>query len=582
VLLGLYAAGAALLLGHRLLGHAALARLLRRTRPAPPSVERVFAELTVAGRRPRLRVSGRVRVPFSCGLLRPTVVLPAAFAERSPEVLLRWVLTHELAHVERRDALGCLLLRLGQVVYYPLPWLWSLCRQVRLCQEYLADAAAVACAGNAEDYAQFLLGWATVPSPPAGVAGVSGRPSDLYRRITMLLQFPTPVERRCPRHWALITGAGFVALAVLGAGVGRPAAAAPAPEPGKVRKEEPKKEETRKDEKKDSKKDDRNNGLPGNPLRDSADQSPEEAATKALMEERERINRILQNLRGNLLENHLRDNLPEDPLSGTIAPGGLALPGVGGLRREARLGVTVSAPGATLAEQLDLPKGQGLTLDRVLPDSAAGKAGMKPHDILLELDGKAVRSDPVEFLKQLTALPAGKAIDAVVMRRGKRETLKGLKLPEARDSGTGVRFGFGGPGMPPMTMPAMPGMAGGIGGAGGIGLGGGRGVGPGFNFNVNPPAFGANGGGVMTTTFRTDDRFTSRHQEGNLVITVTGKVEDGKAKVGEIQVQDGRESHKYESLENVPEAYRDKAKHLADLVEKDGVRIRVKGADDAK
>jgi hypothetical protein len=168
------------------------------------------------------------------------------------------------------------------------------------------------------------------------------------------------------------------------------------------------------------------------------------------------------------------------------------------------------------------------------------------------------------------------------MRRGKRETLKGLKLPEARDSGTGVRFGFGGPGMPPMTMPAMPGMAGGIGGAGGIGLGGGRGVGPGFNFNVNPPAFGANGGGVMTTTFRTDDRFTSRHQEGNLVITVTGKVEDGKAKVGEIQVQDGRESHKYESLENVPEAYRDKAKHLADLVEKDGVRIRVKGADDAK
>ena len=39
-------------------------------------------------------------------------------------------------------------------------------------------------------------------------------------------------------------------------------------------------------------------------------------------------------------------------------------------------------------------------------------------------------------------------------------------------------------------------------------------------------AGGANG--VMTTVFRTGDRFTA-HQEGNLVMNVTGTVGDGKA-----------------------------------------------------
>jgi hypothetical protein len=62
------------------------------------------------------------------------------------------------------------------------------------------------------------------------------------------------------------------------------------------------------------------------------------------------------------------------------------------------------------------------------------------------------------------------------------------------------------------------------------------------------------------------------------VITLTGKVEKGKAKVGEILVQDGRETHRYDAVEKVPEAYRDKAKHLADLVEKDNA-IRVRGFD---
>ncbi len=508
------------------------------------------------------------------------------------------MLTHELTHVRRRDALTGLLAGLGQLVYYPIPWLWSLCSQLRLCQEYLADAAAVATCDNAEDYAQFLLGWAGVPSPLPLVTGVAGRSSDLYRRITMLLKTPMAVERHCPRRRALLTGCGLLALAVLGSGIGRPLAAAPGPGSDKLVKEEPKKDERRTDASdKQQKKPTatalqgslngvnlqellRLSGLSDEQFRALMGQLPEDNTLKELMEERERVLQDLQGLLGRS--------------AGT--PPGPALRS-GSLRRpEGRLGVGVSAPGATLAEQLDLPKGQGLAIEEVRPDSAAAKVGLKAHDIILELAGKPVSSDLGDFQQQLAAIPANKPVEVLVLRRGRRETLKGLQLPESKTirSGSGVGIGAS-RGLPGgaagMGLGAGQGLGGGVIGAPGGGgflapgalLGGGQGLLSSGTFlpdgQIKPFLPGAAGQGVMTTTFRTDDRFTSRHEEGSLVITVTGKVADGQANVSEIQVQDGRDSHHYKSLDTVPEAYRDKAKRLVKAVEQDKVRIETKEYD---
>jgi hypothetical protein len=80
---------------------------------------------------------------------------------------------------------------------------------------------------------------------------------------------------------------------------------------------------------------------------------------------------------------------------------------------------------------------------------------------------------------------------------------------------------------------------------------------------------------VTTTTVRTNDRFTTRHQEGGLVITVTGTVSEGKAKVGEITVQDGGKSEKYTAVDKVPERYRDKVKNLVEMSEKGSVHVEV-------
>jgi hypothetical protein len=83
----------------------------------------------------------------------------------------------------------------------------------------------------------------------------------------------------------------------------------------------------------------------------------------------------------------------------------------------------------------------------------------------------------------------------------------------------------------------------------------------------------------MTTLFRNEDRFTARHQEGTLVITLTGKVADGKAKVSEIHVQDGASGNTYESVDKVPERYRDKVKNLVEMSEKGSAKIEIKPSE---
>ncbi len=103
------------------------------------------------------------------------------------------------------------------------------------------------------------------------------------------------------------------------------------------------------------------------------------------------------------------------------------LPGF--LQDDGRLGAALEIPAPILVDQLDLPRGQGLVISAVNADSAAAKAGIKANDILLELNGKAVPSEASEFAKLLEGIKAKTPVGAVVLRKGKKETIKELTLP---------------------------------------------------------------------------------------------------------------------------------------------------------
>jgi beta-lactamase regulating signal transducer with metallopeptidase domain len=445
-----YIAGAGLLLVRWLVGYFGLRRMLRHAESAPVTVHRLFTAMTSDDNRPHLFVVRRLQVPLSCGLLRPAVVLPAILCDAPPS-RLRWIFAHELTHLERRDPWTCLLFAVAQAVYFYIPWFWSVRRQVQLCQEYVADAGAADEAGQRADYAEFLLTLTTTPTAPACASGVSGHPSDLYRRITMLLHNPHAVERRCPRMWSLATAAGLLLPAVLVAGVGFRAGAAPVGDdrlvlnsPDDTNKDEPKKDQPKKDDKKkdepkkdDKKKDDgdepkkEKKGLFGGELPDFEEilkNLPQNLDPEKLAEIRKQLQEVRSEMRKRLDE--MRRNMPDNlqgrlPLRGVLrnAP----------YMHQGRLGVRVEPPSPVLADQLELPKGRGLVIHDVLPDSAAAKAGLKPHDIILNLGKRTVSNDPAEFADMIAEMKTDAPFDMTVKRKGKDETVKGISLPEQKE-----------------------------------------------------------------------------------------------------------------------------------------------------
>jgi hypothetical protein len=197
-----------------------------------------------------------------------------------------------------------------------------------------------------------------------------------------------------------------------------------------------------------------------------------------------------------------------------------------------RFGVAVSPVTEALAEQLDLPTGRGVVVVQVIPGSAAEKAGVKKNDVVLTFAGQEIGGDVTKFAGAVEKAKAGEKVEVVVLRKGKKQTLRGIELPEApkRDRKPGAELEFKGPGKREFRFPE-----------------GGR-------FKVPAPARGFEKMQVQIS----DDEFTIDATKGDTRYRLTGTVEGGKPTPSRIRV--GEES--YKSLEDVPEEHRDAVKQL--------------------
>ncbi len=371
----------------------------------------------------------------------------------------------------------------------------------------------------------------------------------------MLIRNPFKLEQRCPRRWSLLAAGVMLSLAVLTAGVGLShAVGADSPTDETKKEKDVKKDEPKKDE---PKKKDREDPLPGFPDIDALlKQLPgglDDDTARLLRQQMEMTRKLLEQLRkqgaGGAMPQLPRNILPLPGIGGglfpqipQLRPGLRRAPGIQGMT-EPRLGVRLDKPSATIVDQLDLPRDQGMIVEEVRDDSAAAKAGLKQHDILLELDGKPVPSDPQALHKLLQDIKPDEAIEAVVMRKTKKETIKNLKLPK------------GAAGQPGNTNP--------------------------FRLDFNQP-FGAlngafNGGPVASTSVtRTNDSFMIRHQDNGVMIGIKGTVEGIKAGTAEIVIQEGDTTEKYESVDKVPEAHREKVRELIQKATTGKVRSKLK------
>ena len=109
-------------------------------------------------RRPVRLVSSEAYLsPFTTGLFRPVIYLPAALLDW-PGSMLEPVIAHELAHVKRWDELWILAAGALRAVYYFNPAAWLAAHCLARSREQLCDAA-VLCEGSVSprDYGRSLM-----------------------------------------------------------------------------------------------------------------------------------------------------------------------------------------------------------------------------------------------------------------------------------------------------------------------------------------------------------------------------------------------------------------------------------------
>jgi bla regulator protein blaR1 len=188
-------------------------RLLTHASPAPPEWQalavRLGSELSLRRLPEVLTAPGRLPPLILPGWRRPRLLLPTALLGRLNASQQLALLLHELIHIKRGDHLVRLLELTVGVVYWWLPGVGWIGRQLRDCEEISCDAAVVAHAPQARrDYAQLLLDVVDFANPLPGQAGrqaTAMSAGDLEKRLRAILN-ATPGTRGVWPARALMVG----------------------------------------------------------------------------------------------------------------------------------------------------------------------------------------------------------------------------------------------------------------------------------------------------------------------------------------------------------------------------------------
>lgn len=108
---------------------------------------------------PEIREFPNIDSPAIFGLFQPTLCWPASLEQSLTDQDLRWILRHELAHIQRRDCLTLTIASCAQAFHWFHPVGSFVANQLRATMEIAADRIALGKSSNtdAKRYAELLL-----------------------------------------------------------------------------------------------------------------------------------------------------------------------------------------------------------------------------------------------------------------------------------------------------------------------------------------------------------------------------------------------------------------------------------------
>ncbi len=217
----IYLIGVVLVGGYYLMGWLRLAGWASAGEPVADerlrlAMHDVMWELDV-NRSVALRWTDRAVTPLTWGVFKPVVLLPRASEEWTDE-RIRMVLLHEVAHIQRFDALTQSLAQIACALFWVNPLAWWGAAQMRSERERACDDCVLARGERASTYAEHLLDIARSfkAATPSAAVSMAAR-SELEGRLLDILDGERP--RRA------VTRASVGILAVVGAFVLLPLAA---------------------------------------------------------------------------------------------------------------------------------------------------------------------------------------------------------------------------------------------------------------------------------------------------------------------------------------------------------------------
>jgi beta-lactamase regulating signal transducer with metallopeptidase domain len=214
-LVAIWLGGMLIYLANVAIAQVSLARQLRAARfvSRGPIAEQLRGLATELGLRsaPRLFLCQRAQSPFLCGIVRPTVVLPAGLPGMMSPEELRLVLLHELIHARRHDLAVCWLQVLIEGVFWFHPAIWYANHRLAAERELCVDAAVLEHGSVVPArYGEAILRVAEAlvelqPSRTATVALVNAQSAsdELRERLVALFDGPRESKQRRQMAYAL-------------------------------------------------------------------------------------------------------------------------------------------------------------------------------------------------------------------------------------------------------------------------------------------------------------------------------------------------------------------------------------------
>ncbi|HEV7424999.1 MAG TPA: M56 family metallopeptidase, partial [Thermoanaerobaculia bacterium] len=164
----------------------------------------------------RLFRSPSIATPATVGLLRPIIVIPADTQLAGAE--LETILTHECAHVARRDNLLSVIESIAGSALWFHPLVWIARRVLNATREEACDAIVIS-SGDTNTYLTALgkVCGAAIAPRAAGISCIVS--NTIQERMNAIMRFGT---RRLLPHRAVTTAViTLIAIATIGSGVAR-------------------------------------------------------------------------------------------------------------------------------------------------------------------------------------------------------------------------------------------------------------------------------------------------------------------------------------------------------------------------